>query len=140
MEDDLNGRQSQWKTTSRKCQRKQMTSACLASKSCTELSPAQPQLVLIILLLLNFSLQFLTMVYFSSFFGPFLLRINISQKLCINFEQRLHITHWIFPVLSFINHVFESHSISRFSYLEQQKMDRKPQPGSGQVPETMTSV
>ena len=45
MEDDLNGRQYQWKTTSRKPYRKQMTSAWLASKSCTELGPAQPQLV-----------------------------------------------------------------------------------------------
>ena len=45
MEDNLNGRQSQWKTTSRKRYRKQMTSACLASKSCTELGPAQPQLL-----------------------------------------------------------------------------------------------
>ena len=45
MEDSLNGRQSQLKTTSRKPYRKQMTSACLASKSCTELGPAQPQLV-----------------------------------------------------------------------------------------------
>ena len=45
MEDDLNGRQSQWKMTSRKPYRKQMTPACLASKSFTELGPAQPQLV-----------------------------------------------------------------------------------------------
>ena len=40
MEDDLNGRQPQ-----RKPYRKQMTSACPASKSCTELGPAEPQLV-----------------------------------------------------------------------------------------------
>ena len=46
MEDDLNGRQTQWRTTSRKPYRKQMTSACLASRSCTDLGPAQPQLVL----------------------------------------------------------------------------------------------
>ena len=46
MEDNLNGRQSQWKMTSRNPYRKQMTPACLASKSCTELGPAQPQLVL----------------------------------------------------------------------------------------------
>ena len=46
MEDKLNGRRSEWKTTSRKSYRKQMTSACLASKFCNELSPAQPQLVL----------------------------------------------------------------------------------------------
>ena len=45
IEDELNGRRSQWKTTSRKPYRKQMTSACLASRSCTELGPAQPQLV-----------------------------------------------------------------------------------------------
>ena len=46
MEDNLNGRQSQWKMPSRKPYRKQMISACLPSKSCTELGPAQPQLVL----------------------------------------------------------------------------------------------
>ena len=46
MKDDLNGRQTQWKTTSRKPDRKQMTSACLlASRSCTELGTAQPELV-----------------------------------------------------------------------------------------------
>ena len=49
MEDNLNGRQSQWNTTSRKRYRKQMLSACLASKSCTELGPAQPKLVLFII-------------------------------------------------------------------------------------------
>ena len=53
MEDNLNGRQSQWKTTSRKRYRKQMTSACLASKSCTELGPAQPQLVFILLICMD---------------------------------------------------------------------------------------
>ena len=46
MVDNLNGRHPQWKTTSRKPYRKQMTSARLASKSCSELGPAQPQLVL----------------------------------------------------------------------------------------------
>ena len=46
IEDNLNGRQFQWKMTSRKPYRKQITSACLASKSYTELGPAQPQLVL----------------------------------------------------------------------------------------------
>ena len=62
MEDDLNGRQPQWKMTTMKDDnngrqpqlkmnqgkpyRKQLTSACRASKSCTELGPAQPQLVL----------------------------------------------------------------------------------------------
>ena len=46
MEYELNGGRSQWKTTSRKPYRKQMTSACLASRSCTELGPAQPQLFL----------------------------------------------------------------------------------------------
>ena len=35
MEDDLNGRQPQWKMT---------TLACLASQLCSELGPAQPQL------------------------------------------------------------------------------------------------
>ena len=45
MEYDLNGRQSQLKMTSWNPYRKQITPACLASKSCTELGPAQPQLV-----------------------------------------------------------------------------------------------
>ena len=59
MEDNLNGRQSQWKTTSRKPYRKQMTSACLASKSCTELGPAQPQLVFLFWHILQFLLNWL---------------------------------------------------------------------------------
>ena len=57
MEDNLNGRWPQWKTTSMeeyldgsrpqwKLYRKQMTLACLASQFCTELGPAQPQLVI----------------------------------------------------------------------------------------------
>ena len=51
MEDKLNGRRPQWKTISMEDDIKealQMTSACLASKSCTELGPAQPQLVTIL--------------------------------------------------------------------------------------------
>ena len=36
MEDDINGRQPQWKMT---------TLACLTSQFCSELGPAQPQLV-----------------------------------------------------------------------------------------------
>ena len=53
MEDKLNGRQPQWKTTSmdKKCQWKKtlrkMTLACLVSQFCTELGPAQPELVFI---------------------------------------------------------------------------------------------
>ena len=56
MEDDLNGRrphgrQPHWKTISmEEDRRKQMISACLASKSFTELGPAQPQLVFLFLL------------------------------------------------------------------------------------------
>ena len=46
MEVDLNGRQPQWKTTSRKPYRNQMTLACLSSQFYTELGPAQPQLVI----------------------------------------------------------------------------------------------
>ena len=54
MEDKLNGRQSQLKMTSWNPYRKQMTPACLASKSCTELGPAQPQLVLVYYVTLSF--------------------------------------------------------------------------------------
>ena len=63
MEEDLNGGQPQWKTTSMednfegrtsrpqwKPYRKQMT---LASQFCTELGPAQPQLVFLISYLIN---------------------------------------------------------------------------------------
>ena len=57
MEDNLNGRLSkwknnlygewpQWKLTLRKPYRRQMTLTCLASQFCTELGPAQPQLVI----------------------------------------------------------------------------------------------
>ena len=46
IEDELNGRRSQWKTTSRKPYLKQTTLASLASQFCTELGPAQPQLVI----------------------------------------------------------------------------------------------
>ena len=82
MEDDLNGRRPQWKTTSRKSYRKQMTSACLASKSCTELGPAQPQLVSISLTLFSASgaiwavfggwavLLEIRVLTFTSFFNP----------------------------------------------------------------------
>ena len=38
-----------------RCDKKQMTSACPASKSCTELGPAQPQLVLNILFKIKIS-------------------------------------------------------------------------------------
>ena len=72
MEDNLNGRQPQWKTTpmeddlngkgkntsmeeyldgSRpqwKSYRKQMTLACLTRQFCTELGPGQPQLVIVL--------------------------------------------------------------------------------------------
>ena len=47
MEDDLNGRQLQWKQISMEDDIKEalQVAAYLASKSCTELGPAQPQLV-----------------------------------------------------------------------------------------------
>ena len=61
MEDNLNGRQPQWNTTSMEEQismednlqwkktlkkpYRKMTLACIASQFCTELGPAQPQLV-----------------------------------------------------------------------------------------------
>ena len=61
MEDDLKGRGSQGKNTSieesrPQCKpyRKQMTLACLASQFCTELGPAQPQLVIFIIVILGF--------------------------------------------------------------------------------------
>ena len=53
MKDNLNGKQHQLKTTSmadeinvRQPQWKMTTLACLASQFCSELGPAQPQLVL----------------------------------------------------------------------------------------------
>ena len=48
MEEYLDGSQPQWKSY-----RKQMTLACLPSQFCTELGPAQPQLVFIILVLVG---------------------------------------------------------------------------------------
>ena len=52
MEDNLNGRQTIWRTTSmeddingRQPQWKMTTLACLTSQFCSELGPAQPQLV-----------------------------------------------------------------------------------------------
>ena len=42
VEEELNGSRPQWKPN-----RMQMTLACLASQSCTELGPAQPQLAFI---------------------------------------------------------------------------------------------
>ena len=53
MEDELNGRQPQWKTTSIEDnligrRHWKMTLACLVSHLCTQLGPAQPQLVIII--------------------------------------------------------------------------------------------
>ena len=66
MEDELNGRQPQWKTTLRKPYRKQMTSACIASRSCTELGPAQPQLVCTFfsLKIFNFFHQILVLIIY----------------------------------------------------------------------------
>ena len=45
MENNLYGEWPQWKLTLRKPYRKHMTLTCLASQFCTELGPAQPQLV-----------------------------------------------------------------------------------------------
>ena len=55
MEDILNGRQRQWRMTSMEDNRMMTTLACLASQFCTELGPAQPQLVHISIGTLNSS-------------------------------------------------------------------------------------
>ena len=56
MEDDINGRQPHWKRTSieddinrRQPLWKMTTLACLTSQFCTELGPAQAQLVCVII-------------------------------------------------------------------------------------------
>ena len=52
MEDDLNGRQPQWKTTAME-EDLNGSLPCLASQFCTELGPAQPQLVSIVVDILH---------------------------------------------------------------------------------------
>ena len=56
MEDDLNGMKTQWRTTSMEEDLKEalqeaydISLSCLVSQLCTELGPAQPQLVLLAL-------------------------------------------------------------------------------------------
>ena len=72
MEDNLNGKQYQWKTTSmedeinvRQPQWKITTLACLASQFYSELGPAQPQLVLYYILL-DHILDYLVRLMFNS--------------------------------------------------------------------------
>ena len=90
MEDDLNGRQTQWRTTLRKPYRKQMTSACLASRSCTKLGPAQPQLVL-----LSSQEIYLCSQKFEA--SPVVLHIITfhSSKYCLRYKTHCH----YFPLL-----------------------------------------
>ena len=52
-----------------------MTLACLASQSCTELGPAQPQLVLSIIIVL-------TVVVFK----PFIVETNLNIQICFKID------------------------------------------------------
>ena len=92
MENDLNGRQPQWKTISME-DRKQMTSACLTSKPCTELGPAQPQLVFLILSIwcsqskLLFMITKMQPLWFRTCSFP--LKLYQSYKIIETFSVRL---------------------------------------------------
>ena len=65
MEEYLDGSQPQWKSY-----RKQMKLACLASQFCTELGPAQPQLVTIFLWFLTNPSELSLFLFQITYFWP----------------------------------------------------------------------